>query len=341
MQLNAQQVIDALPWDALIEQLAAMFTKDVHSPVRHHHFIDVPGASQATLLLMPAWIENEYLGVKQVNVFPGNSRLNLPGLSSHYLLSCGKTGQPLAQLEGNELTARRTAAASALAARHLARPDASKLLVMGAGRMARRLIQAHMAVRPITQVWVWARDPAAAAELAMEYREQGIDIRVATQEILPEIAARMDIISCATMASTPILNGAWLSPGCHLDLVGSFTPTMREADDEALRRSHIFVDTRAGALSESGELLMPLQQGVLTAADVLAELPELCRGTHGGRAALADPERAITLFKSVGAAIEDLAAAVLAYQRCRGKNSRHHPAVQAGESVPALNRCSE
>ncbi|WP_116473016.1 bifunctional Delta(1)-pyrroline-2-carboxylate/Delta(1)-piperideine-2-carboxylate reductase [Zobellella maritima] len=317
MQLNAQQVIDALPWNALIEQLATMFTKEVHSPVRHHHFINVPGAPQATLLLMPAWIENEYLGIKQVNVFPGNSRFNLPGLNSHYLLNCGKTGQPLAQLEGNELTARRTAAASALAARYLARPHAGKLLVMGAGRMARRLIQAHMAVRPITQVWVWARNPAAAAKLVTECRELNIDIQVAGEQDLPEIAARMDIISCATMAETPILKGEWLSPGCHLDLVGSFTPFMREADDEALRRSHIFVDTRAGALSETGELLIPLQQGVIDKSDVLAELPELCRGTHRGRAELAEPEQAITLFKSVGASIEDLAAAVLAYQRSK------------------------
>ena len=316
MQLNAQQIVDALPWDALVDQLDLMFTKEVQSPVRHHHFINVPDAPQATLLLMPAWIEGEYLGIKQVNVFPGNSTLNLPGLNSHYLLNCGKTGQPLAQLEGNELTARRTAAVSALASRYLSRPASSTLLIMGAGRMARRLIQAHMAVRPIAQVWVWARNPAAAEDLVMEYRDQGLNIKVASQEDLPEIATQMDIISCATMATAPILKGEWLSPGCHLDLVGSFTPTMREADDEALRRSQLFVDTRAGALSETGELLIPMQQGVIDAADVLADLPDLCRGAHQGRAALADPDNAITLFKSVGASIEDLAAAILAYQRC-------------------------
>ncbi|GHA22387.1 ornithine cyclodeaminase family protein [Oceanisphaera arctica] len=315
MQLNAQQIVDALPWEALVNQLDLMFTKEVQSPVRHHHFINVPDAPQATLLLMPAWVEGEYLGIKQVNVFPGNSKLNLPGLNSHYLLNCGKTGQPLAQLEGNELTARRTAAASALASRYLSRPESAKLLVMGAGRMARRLIQAHMAVRPITQVWVWGRNPSAAADLVMEFRDQGLDIQVASLEDLPRIASQMDIISCATMATTPILKGEWLSPGCHLDLVGSFTPTMREADDEALRRSQLFVDTRAGALSETGELLIPLQQGVIDADDVLADLPDLCRGAHLGRAALADPENAITLFKSVGASIEDLAAAILAYQR--------------------------
>ncbi|MBR9857621.1 MAG: ornithine cyclodeaminase family protein [Gammaproteobacteria bacterium] len=315
MQLNAQQVIDALPWEALVNQLDVMFTKEVQSPVRHHHFIDVPGSPQATLLLMPAWVEGEYLGIKQVNVFPGNSALNLPGLNSHYLLNCGKTGQPLAQLEGNELTARRTAAASALASRYLSKPESSKLLIMGAGRMARRLIEAHMAVRPISQVWVWARNPTAATDLVSELREQGVDIHVVNHEELPMVASQMDIISCATMATTPILKGEWLSPGCHLDLVGSFTPSMREADDEALRRSKLFVDTREGALSETGELIIPLQQGVIAEGDILADLPDLCRGGHRGRVALSDPEQAITLFKSVGASMEDLAAAILAYQR--------------------------
>ena len=313
MQLNADQVQDALPWGSLIEALREIFARaDVHSPVRHHHTLEVPGEPAATLLLMPAWIEGEYLGVKQVNVFPGNNARNLPGLSSHYMLSCGKTGRPLALLDGNQLTARRTAAASALASQFLSRADASRLLMVGAGRMARQLIPAHMSVRPIRTVQVWNRDQAAAATLVAELKADGIDARVCPDDQLQAAAGTADIISCATLASEPLVRGAWLKPGAHLDLVGSFTPSMRETDNAALQRCAVFVDTRAGALSETGDLIIPIREGAFSAERIEAELAELCRGQHAGRAALADADQAVTLFKSVGDSREDLAAAILA-----------------------------
>nr|WP_298142393.1 ornithine cyclodeaminase family protein [uncultured Pseudomonas sp.] len=315
MQLNADQVQNALPWDSLIDALRDIFAReDVRSPVRHHHTIEVPGEPAATLLLMPAWIEGEYLGVKQVNVFPGNNARNLPGLSSHYMLSCGKTGRPLALLDGNELTARRTAAASALASRFLSRADASSLLMVGAGRMSRRLIPAHMSVRPIQTVQVWDRNEATSAALVAELTACGIDARVCRVDGLREAAGTADIISCATMASEPLIYGDWLKPGAHLDLVGSFTPSMRETDNTAMQRCALFVDTRAGALSETGDLLIPISEGAIDADKILAELTELCRGQHAGRAALADAEQAVTLFKSVGDSREDLAAAILAFR---------------------------
>jgi len=315
MQLNADQLCNALPWKDLIEALSAIFARDdVRSPIRHHHSLEVPGEPTATLLLMPAWIEGEYLGVKQVNVFPGNNARDLPGLSSHYLLSCGRSGLPLALLDGNELTARRTAAASALASRLLSRADASNLLMVGAGRMGRRLIPAHMSVRPIQTVQVWDRKEAAAAALVAELLAVGIDARVCPSERLPQVAGEADIISCATLATAPVVFGAWLKPGAHLDLVGSFTPTMRETDNAAMQRCAVFVDTRAGALSETGDLIMPIREGAIGAEKILAELAELCRGQHAGRAALSNPEQALTLFKSVGDSREDLAAAILAYR---------------------------
>lgn len=315
MQLNADQVCNALPWKDLIEALSAIFARDdVRSPIRHHHSIEVPGEPTATLLLMPAWIEGEYLGVKQVNVFPGNNARDLPGLSSHYLLSCGRSGRPLALLDGNELTARRTAAASALASRLLSRADASNLLMVGAGRMGRRLIPAHMSVRPIQTVQVWDRKEAAAAALVAELLAVGIDARVCPSERLQQVAGAADIISCATLATEPVIFGDWLKPGAHLDLVGSFTPTMRETDNAAMQRCAVFVDTRAGALSETGDLIMPIREGAIGADKILAELAELCRGQHAGRAALSKPEQALTLFKSVGDSREDLAAAILAYR---------------------------
>lgn len=315
MQLNADQVQNALPWDSLIDALRDIFARaDVRSPIRHHHSLEVPGEPTATLLLMPAWIEGEYLGVKQVSVFPGNNARNLPGLNSHYMLSCGRTGRPLAMLDGNELTARRTAAASALASRFLSRADASHLLMVGAGRMARRLIPAHMSVRPIRSVQVWDRHEAVSAALVAELTACGIDARVCRVDRLQEAVATADIISCATMASEPLVFGDWLKPGAHLDLVGSFTPDMRETDNVAMQRCAVFVDTRAGALSESGDLIMPIREGAIGAEKIVAELAELCRGQHAGRAALADADNALTLFKSVGDSREDLAAAILAFR---------------------------
>lgn len=315
MQLNADQVRNALPWDSLIEALRDIFIRDdVRSPIRHHHSLNVPGEPAATLLLMPAWIEGEYLGVKQVNVFPGNNTRKLPGLSSHYMLSCGNSGLPLALLDGNELTARRTAAASALASSLLSRTDARNLLMVGAGRMSRYLIPAHMSVRPIQSVQVWNRNEAASTSLVAELHASDIDARVCSTAQLQEVAGEADIISCATLATEPVIFGDWLKPGAHLDLVGSFTPGMRETDNAAMQRCAVFVDTRAGALSETGDLILPIREGAIRADKILAELAELCRGQHAGRAGLVDAEQAVTLFKSVGDSREDLAAAILAYR---------------------------
>lgn len=315
MQLNADQVQNALPWDSLIEALREIFVRaDVRAPVRHHHSLEVPGEPTATLLLMPAWIEGEYLGVKQVSVFPGNNARHLPGLSSHYILSCGRTGRPLAMLDGNELTARRTAAASALASQFLSRADASQLLMVGAGRMGRRLIPAHMSVRPIQTVQVWDRNETASAALVAELKASNIDARVCRADRLREVVGTADVVSCATLASEPLVFGDWLKPGAHLDLVGSFTPSMRETDNLAMQRCALFVDTRASALSETGDLIIPIREGAIGAEKILAELAELCRDQHAGRAALADAEQAVTLFKSVGDSREDLAAAILAFR---------------------------
>lgn len=315
MYLNAEQVAHALPWPALIDALDDIFTRDVQSPVRHHHHIPVSGDPDATLLLMPAWIENRYMGVKQVNVFPGNTARREPGLTGHYLLSCARTGRHLAQFEANELTSRRTAAASALASRYLSREDSSDLLMVGAGRMARRLVPAHAAVRPITRVRVWDLYSESAAALVRELVEEGYQAEQVSDDALQKAVGEADIISCATLSPTPLIKGEWLCSGTHVDLVGSFTPFMREADDEVMRRGCIFVDTRAGALVESGDLIDPIASGAISETDVLADFHDLCMARHAGRRALDHPRDAITVFKAVGASCEDLAAAMTAHER--------------------------
>lgn len=302
----------ALPWAELIEAIAAMFNDGCAMPVRHHHNMDVPGEENATLLLMPAWVPGRYAGVKMVSVFPGNAMRAMPAIFGTYLLSSGRTGEMLAAIDGGELTARRTAATSALAARYLARPEAADLLVCGTGRLSLNLMQAHAAVRPIKHIHVWGRSLANAERIAAEARDLGLPA-----EAVPGIepaARQADIISCCTLSSEPLISGAWLKPGAHLDLVGGFKPGMRESDDEAIRRASVFVDTRAGAMKEAGDIVQPLESGVLEADAIKAELAELVRGTSAGRRASDE----ITLFKSVGAALEDLAGAILAYETVTG-----------------------
>lgn len=305
--LDPNQTRQALPWDALIAALAAMFKTGCVMPVRHHHSVAVPGEADATLLLMPAWQPGAYVGVKLVSVFPDNHLRSLPAIHGSYLLSSGRTGELLAVIDGGELTARRTAAASALAASHLARKDASSLLVVGTGRLSVNLIEAHSRVRPITEVMIWGRDRAKAEQAVSEARALGYAADVA--EDLEAAARQADIISCATLSRAPLIRGAWLKPGSHLDLIGAFNKDMRESDDEAVRRARVFVDTRAGAFAEAGDLLQPMAAGVIDADHVVAELSELVGGTEGRRSA-----EDITLFKSVGAALEDLAGAILAYE---------------------------
>lgn len=312
--LDAAETRSALPWDGLVKALGDMFAKGCVMPVRHHHEVEVPGEADATLLLMPAWQPGAYIGVKMVSVFPGNQTRGLPAIHGSYLLSSGKTGELLAIVDGGELTARRTAAASALAARYLARPDASSLLMVGTGRLSANVIEAHASVRPIREVAVWGRDPRKAEATARELDLKGVSVSVATD--LETAARKADIISCATLSSEPLICGDWLKPGAHLDLIGAFKPTMRESDDRAVARASLFVDTRDGALKEGGDIVQPLRAGVITEASIRADLFELARGTHPGRTA---PDE-ITLFKSVGAALEDLAGAVLAFEASGGRS---------------------
>jgi alanine dehydrogenase len=297
-----------LEWPRLIDGLDAMFRSGCVMPLRHHHEVEVPNEDSGTLLLMPAWTPGKYIGVKMVNVIPGNSARSLPAISGAYLLSSGETGALLAVLDGAELTARRTAAASALAARYLARPDARNLLVVGAGKLALNVIEAHTAVRPLTSVTIWARRIEQAQKVAKAARTLGYGAQ-ATDDL--ECATlQADIISCCTLSRAPLIKGAWVKPGTHIDLIGAFKPEMRETDSALIAMASVFADTRDGVLSEGGDIVQAIREGAFDASDIKADLFDLARGYHAGRRS--DDE--ITAFKSVGAALEDLAAAILTYE---------------------------
>jgi len=305
--ISKEEVIERLPYKELIEALRDMFASGAVAPLRHHHTMTTDEGPDSTLLLMPSWASSSgFGGVKLVNVNPTNREIGLPSISASYLLFDQKTGQHLCLMDASEMTARRTAAASALAASYLARADCSKLLVVGAGKVGAQIPHAFSEKFQFEKVSIWNRNKKNQTKLVDQLTATGMNAIGVNS--LEEAVKSSDIISCATLANEPIVKGEWLQPGQHIDLIGSFTPNMREVDDEAIRRSKIFVDTQA-ALIESGDLKIPLQSGVIEENDICASLYELCAGEKKWRS-----NSDITLFKSVGHAIEDLAAAMLIYQ---------------------------
>lgn len=318
MQLfDAAATRAALPFERLIPVLRAMFRTGCTVPPRHVHEVDTGDGGHYTSLIMPAWLPGRHYGIKTINIAPGNAARALPGLHASYLLCDGTTGVPQALIDGDVLTAHRTAATSALAAAWLAREDARHLLVVGAGRIARLLPAAYRAVRPIDRVTVWARSAPQAEALVRALQDEGHAASLSTD--LGAAVAAADIVSCATLATLPLVRGRWLRPGSHLDLIGSFTPAMREADDDCFAGAALYVDT-VEALGKSGDLLGPIERGVISAAALRGDLGQLARGEVDGRRDV--HER--TVFKSVGSALEDLAAAILV------AGSVPTPSIQSG-----------
>ena len=297
---SAEQVHAALAYPALIEQLRQAFAKGATVPLRHAHKVNEQQNDR--LLLMPAWREGESLGVKIVTAFPGNAARGVATVAATYVLLDGSTGHPKALIDGEALTLRRTAAASALASSFLSRQDARTLLVIGTGKLAPYMAAAHAAVRQFDRILIWGRSPEKARSLAER-------LKAAVSADLHTALSEADVVTCATTAATSVVHGADVRAGTHVDLVGGFTPTMREADDALVAKAAVYVDTYVGALAEGGDVVEPLRLGVLQRSAIRAELAELCRGEKEGRRAAAE----ITLFKSVGTALEDLAAAQMVH----------------------------
>ena len=313
--ITKDQLESILSYDSLIPALQQDFCSDISVPMRHHHDYQNPQEGKdSTLLLMPAWEAGQYLGVKIVTVSPNNSRYDLPSIQGIYLLMDAHKGLPLAQMEAKTLTTFRTAAASALASSYLSRRDSESLLMVGTGALAPRLIAAHAAVRPIKQVYIWGRNFEKASGLAKPFSTA--TYTVTAVKSIAETIPLVDIISVATLSETPLIFGESLHAGQHLDLVGAYKPNMREADDAVVRRCSIYVDTRAGAFKETGDIVIPIQKGIIKKNAILADLFDLCQENKLAR----QSDSEITLFKSVGHALEDLAAAKLVYEAI--KNTR-------------------
>ncbi len=300
---SAEEVHAALGLEALADAIAHALQAGVVAPLRHAHAI----SETDSLLLMPAWspVDGGGIGVKLVTAFPANRARDSSTVNAVYVLFDRQNGEPRAIIDGEALTVRRTAAASLLAARYLARGDARNVLIVGTGRLARFMAHAHCSGRDAARVAIWGRSIERATALASTLRDEGIPAQAVVE--LEGAVRESHIISCATTATAPIVRGAWLSPGTHLDLVGAFRRGMREVDDAAVARSRVYVDTYAGALAEAADIIEPIERGVITREQVQGELAELV----SGRAKRRLDRNEITLFKSVGTAVEDLAAAQL------------------------------
>ncbi|MEX0313158.1 MAG: ornithine cyclodeaminase family protein [Allomuricauda sp.] len=311
LYINSTFIEENTDFTELVENLKNAFaSKAVLIPQRHHHDFPNPKTDKdTTLLLMPAWNPGKEAGVKVVTVNPGNDTYGLPSIQGSYLYMDAVTGTLKAVMEAKSLTAKRTAAASALASFYLSRKDASSLLMIGTGALSINLIKAHSAIRPMKKVYVWGRNLEKATEICSILSNE--DFQIEPLSNIEEKIAEVDIVSCATLSEKPLVFGDYLVPGQHIDLVGAYKPNMREADNEAIKRAAIFLDSFEGGLKESGDIAIPIKEGVLEASDIKADLFGLCSGKHSGR----NNKDEITLFKSVGHALEDLIAATYYYSK--------------------------
>lgn len=309
VQITADRMHLLFEFPQLIDAIETGFKSEITVPTRlHYNFPNPLAQQQSTLLLMPAWENGCFLGVKVIIVAPENQRYGFSSIQGTYILFDASNGSPLAMMDAKVLTNYRTAATSALASRFLSRANSKTLLMVGTGALAPYLIKAHASVRPIEKVYIWGRDFDKAQKLASSF-DSNTPFQAEAIDSIETGISNADIVSVATFSGEPLIFGKYLKAGQHIDLVGSFKPDMREADDETLLKSEIFVDVVDGATKESGDLVIPLKTGVIGLNDIQGDLFSLCKHEVMGR----QSEASITLFKSVGFALEDLVAAALLY----------------------------
>ena len=304
--VGARELRETLPVPEAIEALKRAFASEEDrptAPLRDN--IDVPGGE---LLIMPAAGE-QGVGVKLVTIVPANPGRGLPFLHSVYVLFSSHTLEPRLTVDGAALTTLRTSAVSALATRHLARQDSSRLVLFGAGVQANAHLDAMTAVRPVRSVRVVSRSPEPAERLAERARAKDLDAAVAG----PDAVTDADIMCTCTTSRTPVFDGRLLPEGAHVNAVGAYRPDSRELDGDTIERAKIVVETREAALAEAGDLLIPIEEGMIDASHISADLGEVVRG-----APVRTSPDDVTVFKSVGVAFEDLAVASALLERWAG-----------------------
>ena len=313
---NAMNVIEAadvhrvLTFPTLVEAIRTTFGQPAGTPRRTLYQLREDDPFHDAFAVLPAW-SADVIGVKAFTYLPSNAPKGRPVLHSKILLFDRDTGAPLALVDGTSVTLWRTAAVSALAADYLARVDAKSLLVCGTGNLAPYMTLAHASVRSYDDIAIWGRNADKAAAVAKAVSAKRPDLRVRVVTDLEAAARAADVISCATASKQPVILGAWVKPGTHTDFIGNHERMHRETDTDLVVKSRVYVDSRANTMNEAGEILLPIQEGRITDDHVIAELADLCSGRAAGR----ERDDDTTLFKSVGTALSDLAAAHLVTQR--------------------------
>ena len=312
---DQEQVHHACDYQALVKALKRYHLMDTDIVGDQMLAQPSPSGGEDILFLRSAWQRGQALGTKVITGFWNNPSVNgLPAVHAIYCLFSGEDGRPLAVLDGTALTLRKTAADSALGASYLARQDVETMVMIGAGAMAPHLIMAHTAIRPsIKKVIIWNRTPEKARTVIkdLEGEKTTTHLTLETTNDLETSIGRADLISSATRTMEPIIKGHWIRPGTHLDLVGAFKNDMREADDEVIGKSSIFVDSRESTLEDIGEIAIPIGKGLIERDDILADHAQLARGEHSGRTS--DDE--ITLFKNGGGGHLDMMTARFVVER--------------------------
>jgi ornithine cyclodeaminase/alanine dehydrogenase-like protein (mu-crystallin family) len=316
--LSKEEVRQALPMAEMItatkSAYAALSSGNAEVPLRVH--LSIP-PHQGISLFMPAYLQHEAgeaLAVKIASVFPLNINRDLPLIHAAVLVLEADTGRPLALLEGGVLTAIRTGAASSAATDILARHDSQVVGIFGAGVQGRTQLEAVCTTRPIQKAFIYDPQDNLVADFIRELAGQGpipSDLRPAKDP--QEVISEADIICCATTSTTPVFNDQHLKPGVHINGVGSYTPEMQEIPPETVQRAALFVDSRKSALSEAGDIILPIEAGRIKADHIQAELGEVILGEKSGR----KDENQVTFFKSVGNAVQDAAAAQLALRNAQ------------------------
>jgi ornithine cyclodeaminase/alanine dehydrogenase-like protein (mu-crystallin family) len=316
--LNAEQVAELLPMTECIElmadALASLARGEVYQPLRT---IIRPPDARGLLGLMPAFRHGEHgaFGLKAICVFPGNPAMGKDAHQGGVLLFSQDTGEPLALMNASEITAIRTAAVSAVATRLLARADAAELGIIGAGVQARTHLVALASVRSLQRARVACRNPEHARRLVSEMSPR-VPFPIEPVDSNEAAVRDADLIVTATSSQEPVLSREWISPGAHINAIGTHSPQSREIDTGTMAAARIFVDRRESALNEAGDYLLAAKEGAITPESIVAEIGELLTGAKPGRTSDSD----ITLFKSLGLAIEDVVCAEYLFRKAKTAN---------------------